>query len=129
MNCVGIDVSKGKSTVVVMRPFGEIVVSPFEVTHSTCELSKPADLLKSLPGETKAVMEFTGSYHVPIANALHRAEKFVSPVHFMLIHNFGNNTIAESKPIRLTLLRLQTVQFKTGSALRVILLKKIPGKY
>ena len=33
MNCVGIDVSKGKSMIVVMRPFGEVVVSPFEVRH------------------------------------------------------------------------------------------------
>ena len=31
MNCVGIDVSKGKSMIAVMRPFGEVVVSPFEV--------------------------------------------------------------------------------------------------
>ena len=26
MNCVGIDVSHGKSIIVVMRPFGEVVV-------------------------------------------------------------------------------------------------------
>ena len=32
MNAVGIDFSKGKSTVVVLRPFGEIVVSPFVVS-------------------------------------------------------------------------------------------------
>lgn len=128
MNAVGIDVSKGKSTVVVMLPFGEIVVSPFEVTHSTCELSKPADLLKSLPGETKAVMEFTGSYHVPIANALHRAEKFVSPMHSMLIHDFGNNTIRSVKTDKADAVKIANYTIKTGSALRVILLKKIPGK-
>ena len=29
MNCVGIDVSKGKSMIAVMRPFGEVVISPF----------------------------------------------------------------------------------------------------
>lgn len=28
MNCVGIDVSKGKSMIAVMRPFGEVVISP-----------------------------------------------------------------------------------------------------
>ena len=28
MNAVGIDVSKGKSTIAVMRPFGEVVASP-----------------------------------------------------------------------------------------------------
>ena len=26
MNCVGIDISKGKSMIAVMRPFGEVVV-------------------------------------------------------------------------------------------------------
>ena len=31
MNSVGIDVSKGRSTVAVMRPLGEAVLSPFEV--------------------------------------------------------------------------------------------------
>ena len=40
MNCVGIDVSKGKSMIAVMRPFGEVVVSPFEVLHTDSELSK-----------------------------------------------------------------------------------------
>ena len=53
MNCVGIDVSKGKSMIAVMRPFGEVVVSPFEVLHTDSELSKLARLLKSLDGETR----------------------------------------------------------------------------
>ena len=46
MNCVGIDVSKGKSMIAVMRPFGEVVVSPFEVRHTANELSELAGLLK-----------------------------------------------------------------------------------
>ena len=62
MNCVGIDVSKGKSMIAVMRPFGEVVVSPFEVRHTASELSKLAGLLKSLDGETRVVMESTGNY-------------------------------------------------------------------
>ena len=28
MNCVGIDVSTGKSMIAIIRPFGEVVVSP-----------------------------------------------------------------------------------------------------
>ena len=60
MNCVGIDVSKGKSMIAVMRPFGEVVVSPFEVLHTDSELSELARLLKSLDGETRVVMEATG---------------------------------------------------------------------
>ena len=57
MNCVGIDVSKGKSTIAVMRPFGEVVVSPFEVCHTVNELSELARQLKSLDGETRVVMD------------------------------------------------------------------------
>ena len=37
MNSVGIDISKGRSTVAVMRPFGEVVISPFEVRHTDSE--------------------------------------------------------------------------------------------
>ena len=35
MNAVGIDVSKGKSMVAILRPFGEIVYSPFEIKHTS----------------------------------------------------------------------------------------------
>ncbi len=97
MNAVGIDVSKGKSTVAIMRPFGEIVASPFDVSHTVGELSKLAEMLKSLDGETKAVMECTGAYHLPIANALHKAGVFVSAVNPILTHNYGNDTIRKSR--------------------------------
>ena len=61
MNSVGIDISKGRSTIAVMRPFGEVVISPFEVRHTDSELSELARRLKSLDGETRVVMEATAS--------------------------------------------------------------------
>ena len=67
MNAVGIDVSKGKSTVAVMQPFGVIVASPYEVGHTESELKELARFLKSLPGETRVLMEYTGRYYEPIA--------------------------------------------------------------
>ena len=33
MNAVGIDVSKRKSTVAILRPGGKVVVKPFDVPH------------------------------------------------------------------------------------------------
>ena len=48
---------RDRSTIAVMRPFGEVVVSPFEVCHTASELSELARLLKSLDGETRVVME------------------------------------------------------------------------
>ena len=97
MNCVGIDVSKGKSMIAVMRPFGEVVVSPFEVLHTDSELSKLARLLKSLDGETRVVMESTGNYHAPVAWLLHDAGLYVSVVNAMLVHDYGNNSLRRAK--------------------------------
>ena len=97
MNCVGIDVSKGKSMIAVMRPFGEVVISPFEVQHTASELSELAKLLKSLDGETRVVMESTGNYHTPVAWLLHDAGLYVSAVNAMLVHDYGNNSLRRAK--------------------------------
>ena len=97
MNAVGIDVSKGKSMVAVIRPFGEIVVSPFEVIHNQGELGELAKRLKALDGETKVIMECTGSYHLPIAYHLQESGLTVCTIHAKLIHAFGNNTIRKVK--------------------------------
>ena len=97
MNAVGVDVSKGKSTVAILRPFGEVVVSPFEVMHTESELQQLVDHLTHLNGETKVIMEYTGSYYQPIAHALREAGIFVSAVHPQLTHRFGNNTIRKMK--------------------------------
>lgn len=100
MNAVGIDVSKGKSMVAAMRPFGEVVVKPFEVRHTASDLRKLADYLKSLVGETRVIMEYTGRYYQPIARYLHEAGIFVSAVHAKLIHDYGNNSIRKVKTDR-----------------------------
>ena len=47
MNAVGIDVSKGKSMVAIMRPFGEIVSSPFEIKHTTSDINSLVELINS----------------------------------------------------------------------------------
>ena len=97
MNAVGIDVSKGKCMVAVMRPFGEVVLSPFEVRHSSSELSKLAKLLKSLNGESRVVLESTGNYHAPVAKMLHDAGLYVSVVNAMLVHDYRNNSLRRAK--------------------------------
>ena len=47
--CIGVDVSKGKSMVSVLRPFGEVVTKPFSVGHTGSELKKLADYKKGPP--------------------------------------------------------------------------------
>ena len=97
MNAVGIDVSKGKSMVAVMRPFGEVVFSPFEMSHTDKDLTELVKKIKSLPGETRVVMEHTGYYHAPVAVALHEAGIYVSAVNAMLVHDYGNNSLRRAK--------------------------------
>ena len=100
MNSVGIDISKGRSTVAVMRPFGEVVISPFDVRHTDSELSELARQLKSLNGETRVVMEATGNYHAPVAKLLHDAGLYVSVINAKLVHGYGNNDLRRVKTDR-----------------------------
>ena len=97
MNAVGIDISKGKSTVAVLRPFGEVAVSPFDVIHNDSDLKQLAELIKALPGESKVVMEYTGSYFEPIAQFLHNNGIFVSVVNALLVHDYGGNSLRKVK--------------------------------
>ena len=96
-NSVGIDISKGRSMAAVMRPFGEVVISPVEVRHTDSELSELARQLKSLNGETRVVMEATGNYHAPVAKLLHDAGLYVSVINAKLVHSYGNNDLRRVK--------------------------------
>lgn len=97
MNAVGIDVSKGKSTVAVLRPFGEIIASPFDVSHSPKELSELVTLLKTLDGDTKVVMEYTGNYYLPIALFLRNNGLFVSVVNPILVKDYNAKSLTVRK--------------------------------
>lgn len=59
MNAVGIDVSKEKSTVEILRPQGVVVASPYDVSHTGSDLKALAATIKKLRGETRVVMEAT----------------------------------------------------------------------
>ena len=80
MLSVGIDVSKEKSTVCAMRPFGEIVVMPFEINHTDSALSELMRMIKRLDTDSKVVMEATGIYHLPVASFLRENGLFVSVI-------------------------------------------------
>jgi len=96
-NAVGIDVSKGKSTVTVLQPGGVIVHKPFDVTHTSHDINQLITYISSLDGDTRVVMECTGRYHEPMANALSDAGLFVTIVNPHLIKDFGNNSLRKVK--------------------------------
>lgn len=88
MNAVGIDVSKGRSMVAILRPGGQIVSKPFVVRHLSNEIHSLIGLIQSLEGESRIIMEHTGRYYEPIAHQLSNAGLFVSAVNPKLISDF-----------------------------------------
>ena len=97
MNAVGIDVSSRKSTVAVLRPLGEVVCLPFDVSHDADGLASLAEKLKAIDGETRVVMEHTGRYYEAVAKALHEAGLFVCAVNPLLIKEYGANSLRRVK--------------------------------
>lgn len=88
MNAVGIDVSKRKSTVAILRPGGTVVVKPFDVPHLSADFQSLIKLIRELDGETRIVMECTGRYYEPVARELSYSGFFVSTLNPQIIHNF-----------------------------------------
>ena len=97
MNAVGIDVSKGKSMVAILRPFGEIVYSPFEIKHTSHDINSLVDLIHSVDGESRVVMEHTGRYYEVLALQLSEADIFVSTINPKLIKDFDNDSLRKVK--------------------------------
>ncbi len=95
MISVGVDVSKGKSTVCILKTYGEIVCSPFEVQHVEKDLDDLDGLLKKLDGEIRVVMEATGIYHLPVLTFLEEKGYFVS-----VINPFAMKKYAKDNSIR-----------------------------
>lgn len=96
-NAVGIDASKRKSTITIIQPAGVVIRKPFDVLHTSDELNTLVTYLKSLEGETRAVIECTGRYHEPVVKSLSEAGIFISAVNPKLIKGQKQNTLRKVK--------------------------------
>lgn len=68
---VGIDVSKGKSTIAIISIEGEIIEDSFEIVHNIDGFEILENKLNKLPKENiKIIMEDTGTYHLPLLGYL-----------------------------------------------------------
>ena len=102
MISVGVDVSKGKSTVCILKPYGEIVCSPFEIQHVEKDLEDLDSLLKKLTGEIRVVMEATGIFHLPVLTFLQEKGYFVSVINpFAMKKYVKDNSIRGAKTDKL----------------------------
>ena len=84
MISVGIDISKDKSCVCIMKPFGEVVCKPCECNHTESE-------------EVRVVMEATGVYHYPVLMYLKSRGIFVSVQNPLVIKKYSNTYFRKGK--------------------------------
>jgi transposase len=97
MNAVGIDISKGKSMIAVMRPAGEVLQKPFEVIHDEISLKELSTKILSYGEDTRVIMEATGRYHEPVAKILHEAGIFVCVLNPVVIKQSGAGSVRKVK--------------------------------
>lgn len=106
MISVGIDVSKGKSVVCILKPGGEIVKPPFEIDHTTDELDSLVSLINSFEEETRVVLEDTGHYHLPVASYLSSHNIFVCCVNALRMKKYCSQSIRRAKTDKIDAMRI-----------------------
>ena len=63
MNAVGIDVSKGKSTVTIRRPGDIVLMPPCDIPHTQSAINGLINEIKALDGETNQGLRRRFSSH------------------------------------------------------------------
>lgn len=106
MISVGIDVSKGKSTVCILKPGGEVVKLPFEIDHAVEKLDALVSLINSFDEETRVVLEDTGHYHLPVASYLSSHGIFVCCVNALRMKKFCAQSIRRAKTDKIDAVRI-----------------------
>jgi len=115
MYAVGIDISKGKSTISIITTEGEIIEEPFEINHDQegfdILLSKIKNIKKE---EIKFLMEATGHYHLPLLNSLVENDYFVCVENALVIKKYCDTDLRKAKNDKKILWNLQIIVVKSG---------------
>lgn len=95
---VGIDISKGKSTIAILSVVGEVIEDPFEINHDINGLNLLEEKIKDIPKEDlKIVMEETGTYHLPILGYLLDKGYFVVAENALKIKKYLDRGLRKAK--------------------------------
>jgi len=106
MISVGIDVSKEKSMVCILRPYGEVIASPYEITHTADSIIALIERIRYLGNETRVVMEATGAYHFPLLSSLKQSNIFVSVINPLVMKKYASVAIRKGKTDKLDSVRI-----------------------
>lgn len=95
---IGIDVSKGKSTIAVMDASEKLQEKVFEIQHSQRGVEQLKEHLnKYMDGEIRIVMEATSHYHFPLLFSLQESGYFVCVANALTIKKFCDEDLRRAK--------------------------------
>lgn len=107
MYAVGIDVSKGKSTISIITTEGEVIEEAFEISHDQSGFEKLISKVKNIDKkEIKFLMEATGHYHLPLLNSLLEKEYTVCVENALVIKKYCDMDLRKVKTDRKDSLKL-----------------------
>lgn len=106
MISVGIDISKGKSTICILKPYGEIISTPYELTHIETELSALVKRILNFNEETRVVMEATGAYHLPVLSYLKEHGIFVSVINPLVMKKYAAMALRKGKTDKIDAIKI-----------------------
>lgn len=98
MYAIGIDVSKGKSTVAIIDEKGIILEKPFQVLHNEIGIQCIVEKIKEYPkNEIKFLLEATSHYHYPILLPLINKGYFVCVENALVIKKYCDTDLRKVK--------------------------------
>ena len=106
MIAVGIDVSKGKSTVAILESDGSIRAHPYEMNHTKAELDALIKYIKAVDDHPVILMEPTSHYHYPVLQAFLDAGLAPSLVNPYLMKKYGDTELRKAKTDKKDALRI-----------------------
>lgn len=106
MISVGIDVSKEKSMICILKPYGEVLSSPYEILHTEPAINELITKINSHGKGIRVVMEATGTYHLPLLIRLIEANIFVSVINPLVMKKYASSAIRKGKTDKLDSVRI-----------------------
>lgn len=109
MYAVGIDISKGKSTIAIISIDGEVIENPFEISHTQDGINTFVKKIENYKKEdVKILMEATGHYHLPLLNYLIKNNYFVCVENALVIKKYCDIDLRKVKNDKKDSLKLAT---------------------
>ena len=106
MISVGIDISKDKSTVCMLRPYGEVVEAPYSIDHTEQALNALIERIQSFNEDVKVVLEATGGYHQVVVSKLLSADIFTVVVNPYIMKKYCAATLRKAKTDKIDSVRI-----------------------